>query len=454
MNTQVRCNLCEELVTRTSSFCSNCGSDLSTGISTEFSFQDTGFETSRTGIPSASLDDPKVVLGNPNFFLDFVLNVFYFVLSYGIIQTTLNLNPSLDLLGNRLSQNDINVLVGLWGLMAVSMIKGYLVIKSAPPEPYPEGWQLPNTIVGIIFFPIFFIGIPYFVLGLPLAILVTFIVLIWFFFAPYKQRKNPTTRMSRTRRIAASTGYKLDPSSESFVAKDVSDDELPAPTDETLKGFIVKKSGNFEVTYQINYSDNREYIVAFRTAKNRLAIYAMILIAFFGFPMLFSFSDLFFLPFELDLGVFLLQATIFPFIFLMLLLLIFVPNKWILVRRMTIRDAHDGTPIGSIKGNLYFTHWKVSDLKGEYNASLQFPLVGHKGEINTHSASLSISGDRRRTKVFDSQNNTVFSVISPESIYVRKQFSIESNDQLTPFLVATLSVCIIERFYKPQSRNN
>jgi len=236
--------------------------------------------------------------------------------------------------------------------------------------------------------------------------------------------------------------HKLDSFSESFVAQD--EFELTTPAIEPITSFHVKKKPeNLNVFYKIKNIDNHENMLALRSSLNRLATFAMIIlpiILFFGITT-FGITVKFFL---------------FYFVFfLLLLLIIFVPNKWILVRRITLLDEH-GTPIGSIKGNLHFTRWKVSDLKGEYKASINFSMIEHRGEINIQNASLYLWGDRGRTNVVDylDKNHQVFSVISPESVYVRKQFSIESNDQINPFLVIALSVCIIERYYKPQSQSN
>ncbi|MHA2243946.1 MAG: LamG domain-containing protein [Candidatus Hodarchaeales archaeon] len=254
------------------------------------------------------------------------------------------------------------------------------------------------------------------------------IVFLYGIRSPFKKELKKETKMRS----------KLDPSSESFVAQDESEFELTAPTDEHMTSFHVKKSGRLAVTYKIDNNDNFKNMVAFRSSLNRLAIYAMIVIPFI---LLFGTSN--------SPGLLFIISSFS----LLLLLVILVPNKWILVRRITILDEH-GTPIGYIKGNLYFTWWEVSDLRGEYKASLNFNFIRHRGEIKTQDTSLYLLGDQGRTDVYDNLNNQVFSVISPDSIYVRKRFSIESNDQINPFLIVTLSVCIIERFYKPKSQSS
>jgi len=236
--------------------------------------------------------------------------------------------------------------------------------------------------------------------------------------------------------------HKLDSFSESFVAQD--ELQLTAPAFEPRTNFHVnKKSENLNVIYKIKNIDNHENILALRSSLNRLATYAMIVLPII---LLFGITS-FAIPVKL--------YSFYILIIMVLLLLIFVPNKWILVRRVTLLDEH-GTPIGSIKGNLYFTRWKVSDLRGEYKASINFSLIGHRGEINIQNNSLYLWGDRGGTNVVDylDKNHQVFSVISPDSIYVRERFCIKSNDQINPFLVLALSVCIIERYYKPHTQSN
>jgi hypothetical protein len=458
MSRNVKCNLCGELVTRSSSFCENCGSDLSSGRITRFSFQDTGFDrldTSRSVVPTVDPKELQVLRGTPNFFLDFILNVFYLIISYGIFQTTLDAIRflNIDLFGERFSPNDGYVLLALWGLIALSMIRGYLTIKIAPPNPYPDGYKLPNTLFGIIIFPIFFIGLPYMFLGLPLAILVTFIVLITFFFTPYRDRKNPTLRGSRMKSLTESQEYYRDTESIFSNEKSVSAFDLTEPIDDPRTGFMVNKSGNFETTYRITYPGKREFIVAFRSARNRIILYATILIIFPGLPIFFNLFDPFIFPAQYNLDLLVFQLMIIPSILLMALFLFFYPNKWVLIRRFSILDEQ-GTRIGSIKGNLYFSHWKISDMSGQFNSSLKFTLSGHKGEIKTRSGIFSVSGNLERTNVVDSQNNNIFSLVSSESRFIRKNFEIESNYQLDPFLIGTFSVCIIERFYKPESQGS
>ncbi|MFW9856945.1 MAG: hypothetical protein ACFFFG_17985 [Candidatus Thorarchaeota archaeon] len=454
MSNMVKCNLCGELVPKTSLYCKNCGSDLSSAGIKESPFQDNEFERAqadRLQIEQKESDEERIIGGNPNPFLDLILNVAYFGFSIGVIITIFSLNPYLDLMNRfeeRFSLQDGYVLMGLWTLIAISMIKGYLVMKNGPPKPYPQGYRLKNTLLGIVFLPIFLVGVPYLFLGLPLAILVAFIALVSFFFTPYRQRKNPTVRTTRKKLPSTSRVNLLDESFSVFKPTDVSTDMFSSQNLETHNDFTIKKLNTFETTYKISYGNNREFLVVRRSSTNRMATYVIILIACLGFPVYFTFLEVLIFPMEYDFGQMAFQLLVLPSIGIILFLLLIVPNKWILIRKFSITDE-TGTYIGSIKGNLYFSRWKISNLRGKDEASLKLTIIGHKGEIKTKTVSITLEGDPKRTNIVDSQNNLVFSVSSLDSVYIRKQFGIETNEELDPFLVTTVSVCIIERFYRP-----
>lgn len=225
-------------------------------------------------------------------------------------------------------------------------------------------------------------------------------------------------------------------------------DALDKPERVTLRTvFSVQKSGGFETTYKIEYFGGSSFITAERSAINRIDVYLIFII-----PFLFYLSPIggflgnivFDLFFTFPFLVFLFN----PFFFIVILAVLF--NLFIFIRRISIYGA-DRSELGILRGNLFFTRWKIKDFSGLQETRLNFSLMQGKGVIQTPSAYLIVKSLGNSSVVHDSSNNHYFTVSSLDSQYIRSRFRIESSGQLSPLLTCLASICIIERFYKPQS---
>ncbi|UCE14735.1 MAG: hypothetical protein JSV04_06025, partial [Candidatus Heimdallarchaeota archaeon] len=214
--------------------------------------------------------------------------------------------------------------------------------------------------------------------------------------------------------------------------------------------FNIEKSGSTEEIYRFSYLDDRDLIMARRSTLNRVGIYiffliAFLVIAFWGINYVFIYSP--------DFGEAFISYLISGIIQLLLaLVLMAIINTYLGLRRITVYDENE-LPIGRIRGNLFFTRWRVFELTNANNASatFRFALFRPKGEMKTSSRSflLSVSGEIVFLK--DEHGELFFSVHSLDSIYIRRKFRIDSNGQLNPLLICLASICIIERMFRPKT---
>ena len=212
--------------------------------------------------------------------------------------------------------------------------------------------------------------------------------------------------------------------------------------------FNIVKSGFTEETYRIRYPDDRDFIIAQRSALNRLGLYAFfgvifIVIVLWGITNVFIDSPDFSEAFVIYLMTGIIQ------IFLALIIMVII-NTLVDVRRITVYNE-DESIIGAIRGNLFFTRWRVSETSEVNNARFRFGLFRSKGEMKTSFGSFTLNVTEETTLVTDRNGELSFSVHSLDSIYVRRRFRIDSNGQLNPLLICLASICIIERIFRPKT---
>lgn len=215
--------------------------------------------------------------------------------------------------------------------------------------------------------------------------------------------------------------------------------------------FYIEKSGAIEETYRIRYPDDRDFIFARRSALNRMGLFAFFgitfaVIVFWGMLNVFIDSPDFGEAFVSYL------ATGFIQLFLVLSLMVII-DTFLHVRRLTVYNE-DEILIGTIRGNLFFTRWRISELSKVNNASFRFGLFRITGEMKTSFGSFSLTGTKKTTQVNDVNGELCFSVHSLDSIYVRRRFRIDSNGQLNPLMICLASVCIIERMFRPETESD
>ena len=87
------------------------------------------------------------------------------------------------------SVEDFPLLVYICLLLILSLVRGGINLRLNPPDPFPEGYRLPNLLLGIIVLPLFFVIFPSFFLGIGITFLLNLIFLVWAFFSPSKERK-------------------------------------------------------------------------------------------------------------------------------------------------------------------------------------------------------------------------------------------------------------------------
>lgn len=212
--------------------------------------------------------------------------------------------------------------------------------------------------------------------------------------------------------------------------------------------FNIVKSGSTEETYRISFPDDRVFIIARRSALNRIGVYVFFLIAFiviifWGINYVFIDSP--------NFGDAFISYLITGIIQLLLALsLMAIINTFGGLRRITVYNE-DESLIGTIRGNLFFTRWRVSESSKVNNATFRFGLFRSTGEMKTSFGSFPLTRTRKTTLVNDVNGELCFSVHSLDSIYVRRRFRIDSNGQLNPLLICLASVCIIERMFRPKT---
>jgi hypothetical protein len=213
--------------------------------------------------------------------------------------------------------------------------------------------------------------------------------------------------------------------------------------------YNIEKSGFTEETYRICYSDNRDFIIAQRSALNRLGLYvffgfAFIVIILLGINFVFVESPDFTETFINYLITGITQL-------LLILGLMTIINKFVDVRRITVYNQ-DESLVGTIKGNLFFTRWYISESSTVNNAFVRFGLFRSTGEMKTSFGSFSLDKTNETIDVKDVNGELCFSLCSLDSIYKRRRFRIDSNAQLNPVLICMSSICIIERMFRPKTK--
>ncbi len=212
--------------------------------------------------------------------------------------------------------------------------------------------------------------------------------------------------------------------------------------------FNIEKSGSTEEIYRISYPDDRDFILARRSALNRIGLYAFFVIAFivivfWGITYVFIDSP--------DFGEAFVSYLMTGIIQLLLALsLMVIINMFVDVRRITVYNE-DESVIGRIKGNLFFTRWRISESSNVNNAAFRFRLFRSTGEMKTSFGTFPLNVTGETTLVNDENGELCFSVHSLDSIYVRRRFRIDSNGQLNPLMICLASVCIIERMFRPKT---
>jgi len=199
----------------------------------------------------------------------------------------------------------------------------------------------------------------------------------------------------------------------------------------------IQKTSYIGETYRIT---NQNDFIARRSSFNRLGVYFLIIVLVLACLTFFSI---------LNLSGLQLPFTLSPF-FILILLIIMI-NKFTDIRRITVFGP-DGLPMGIIKGNLSFNRWKILDLGGETNLTLHFNFWGSDGKMETHFDSFMLKKVGECIRVFDSNNIECFGILSTDSIYERKNFLIilaKMGSKLNPFLTFSVSICIIERCFRP-----
>ncbi|MHA1977956.1 MAG: hypothetical protein ACW98F_14670 [Candidatus Hodarchaeales archaeon] len=173
----MKCPLCGTEYQNPPEYCDNCSTYLSS---------DSGLASSPPLTNYGSRPD-DTQLGR--LFISWIIDALYIFVSIFIIirfASTVNTNNLLPLSS---SEEDIPLLVYISLLLILSLVRAGLNLRLNPPDPFPEGYRLPNLMLGIIVLPLFFVIFPYFFLGIGITFLLNLIFLIWGFFSPSRERK-------------------------------------------------------------------------------------------------------------------------------------------------------------------------------------------------------------------------------------------------------------------------
>ena len=345
--------------------------------------------------------------------------------------------------GIRVYKENLSTVINLILLDILAMIRAWLILKVDPPDPFPAGYKNLNMVVGLVLIPIFFIFIPLLILGLGPTIIITLFLVIYGYFALYRDVKKAAE--GKTLSAAISQSRKIEPSSEKLT-------------------FRINKSGTIATVYQI-LNNNELFISAKRSTFNRIALYLLFILPFiinlFLIPF---FTDLFdLLPWDqmnAELPKALLELIkvfqLFVTFIMLPLTFILLINKFSVLRRFHIYGA-DGTSLGHLKGSLFFSQWVLNDFFGFEKTKLRFSPFRRMGEIKNTLGVLKVetrSDDSIHLHcitVKDQNQEIVFEVISLDSPYVRKRFDIiTTNVEERSLLVCLSSVCIIERWFRAE----
>ncbi len=471
----MKCTLCGEEFEQIQTYCPNCNTYLYSEIEPSLRNQDFKFNPEMQSLSDFTLSVPPTEYGmrpdEAKFhkkFVSLLVDGIYIIISIFIINELFSiLTANNQALLEQLipgPKAGLLPLVYLCLLFTLSLVRGWINLHLDPPDPFPEGYRTLNTILGIIILPIFFVLLPYFFAGLGITFLLNLIILIWFYVSPSRERKKalmpPIERIKQFRSIfrklpedqrksileTLQNSPKIQERLEQGgISNEVLQlegellqlqDKLTKEEEETLlkqdrNSMFVQKSASFEVVYKIGSLNDKisEEIIGTRSKANRLAIYIIFLIFFFpvAIPILLIFN-LFWLP-----------------------------------RRIAI-IALDGNKMGLIKGSLLFNRWKISRFySGLKDIKVRLNLINFNlgkfpkncGTIKTTNGSLRVTRvSSSEICVYDQQNTHVLSVITLDSIYVRKKFRIWSDNFLDFYDTSTIAICIIERFYRPESRSS
>ncbi|PWI46438.1 hypothetical protein CEE45_16800 [Candidatus Heimdallarchaeota archaeon B3_Heim] len=465
----MKCPLCGKEYKKPPTYCENCSTYLSSKIGKSFPDQDFKAEildspghTSST--PSADYgmhpDDAKVTKTLISWLVDgtYILISVFLLIQFVQVVNANNLGPFTR------SEEDFILLVYITLLLILSLVRGGLNIRLDPPDPFPEGYRVPNMMLGIVVLPLFFVILPYFFLGIVITFLLNLIFLVWAFTSPSKERKKalkpPVDRTNHfLRAFRHFPEERRDFLKESLQNQKVRQkmekqginieflEEELAKEEEVMKerdqnAYFVQKSGTMKVEYVIQ--SLKEQLTGTRTAMNRLLIYLLLIMIFI-----------------VPLGTFGIFTTPYVLIFSLGVVLI-ITYVWF-PRRMVI-TASDGRHMGQIKGNFFFTRWKIiPSSSGVQETNVRFKLFSVNmfqypkacGLIKTAQESFLISKiSFSEIGVYDQQNTLVASIYSQDSRYVRKKFRIQTEDYFNFFEVSSIAMCIIEWFFRPQSQSS
>ena len=173
----MRCPLCEKEYQNPPEYCENCNTYLSF---------DRGSVSSSPQLNYGSRPD-DTRLGR--LFISWIIDALYIFLSMFIIFQLISTTRTSNLLPFSSSTEDLPVLVYIILLHILSLVRAGINLRLNPPDPFPEGYRLPNLMLGIIVFPVFFVIFPSFFLGIGITFLLNLIFLAWMFISPSRERK-------------------------------------------------------------------------------------------------------------------------------------------------------------------------------------------------------------------------------------------------------------------------
>ncbi|MHA2330120.1 MAG: hypothetical protein ACXACR_16500, partial [Candidatus Hodarchaeales archaeon] len=313
--------------------------------------------------------------------------------------------------------------------------------------------------------PLFFVIIPYLILGTVITFLLNLVFLIWAFISPSRERKKVLKPpVDRTNQFLQA--YRSFPQEQRGILEEslqnqkirqqmeqqginieVLEEELAKEEEAIIErdqhAYFVQKSGTMTVKYRVDSLEDQ--LTGTRTTTNRIVIYILLLVIFL-------------VPF------FLVAILSTPYVLIFSLgVLLIITYLWF-PRRMGITTS-DGRYLGQIKGNFFFTRWKIKthSSSGTHDFNVRFPLFSINmfkfpkkcGIIKTTKGSFRISKiSFSEIGIYDQQGTLVLSVYSQDSRYVRKRFRIRTEDYFNFFEASTIGMCVIERFYRPQSQSS
>lgn len=134
-------------------------------------------------------------------------------------------------------------------------------------------------------------------------------------------------------------------------------------------------------------------------------------------------------------------------------------NEFMVVKRKFINffrpylyvERPDGTPLGSIQGNIWRTQWELRDAEGNLHATIVFPLImffRKRFHIETANG-IYPSGSSIFAYKFDAYSPSgQFAFVVDKKIFsIRDSFKIKSSGELSPFITCLAAVCIDQKFH-------